>query len=307
MSSLRAGSDLAYVFTAREAAPSIKSYSPELMVVPVYSAAEMDELAAALPDAEPSSSSTASDAATDSSRRQVQVTADVAVEAMVRAVDPWLDRLHCLVVGPGLGRCPLVMRAVSVIIQKAKSKNLALVVDADALFLLTVYPDAVAGYPRAVLTPNVVEYGRLVDRRVNLAGVTVIRKGRVDTIAPNVAAVDASGNETESSSGSSPALVCSEPGGLKRSGGIGDVLAGTLGTLLAWQVILHPPGPATHSSEPQLQHEEDWQLACWTACCAVRRATRYAYERHRRSMTAPDVLAELGAAIQSLEADDDIN
>ena len=32
MSALRAGADLAYVFTAEEAAPALKAYSPELMV-----------------------------------------------------------------------------------------------------------------------------------------------------------------------------------------------------------------------------------------------------------------------------------
>ena len=32
ISSLRMGADLAYVFTAQEAAPAIKTYSPELMV-----------------------------------------------------------------------------------------------------------------------------------------------------------------------------------------------------------------------------------------------------------------------------------
>lgn len=32
MSALRMGADLAYVFTAKEAAPALKAYSPELMV-----------------------------------------------------------------------------------------------------------------------------------------------------------------------------------------------------------------------------------------------------------------------------------
>lgn len=32
MSALRAGADLSYVFTAKEAAPALKAYSPELMV-----------------------------------------------------------------------------------------------------------------------------------------------------------------------------------------------------------------------------------------------------------------------------------
>ena len=35
MSSLRVGADLSYVLTTRDAAPVIKSYSPELIVLPI--------------------------------------------------------------------------------------------------------------------------------------------------------------------------------------------------------------------------------------------------------------------------------
>jgi ATP-dependent NAD(P)H-hydrate dehydratase len=280
------GADLSYILTALEAAPSIKSYSPELMVIPVYSAERMDQLVAA--------------AATDNVDKEMETIAETeaAVNAMVRAVEPWLDRLHCLVVGPGLGRCPLVMRAALQIIQVARSKRLALVVDADALFLLTLYPTAVAGYTKAVLTPNAIEYARLVESGVDLTGVTVVRKGRVDVIATGDSA--------------STVLECREPGGLKRSGGIGDILAGTLGTLLAWQVIMHPhdqqEGARLRQHQDEQQAVADSRMACWTACCVVRRATRYAYVRHGRSMTGPDVLAELGSSVRSLESregDDD--
>jgi ATP-dependent NAD(P)H-hydrate dehydratase len=44
MASLKVGADLAFVFCAQEAAVPIKTYSPELMVAPVYCAADMDRL-----------------------------------------------------------------------------------------------------------------------------------------------------------------------------------------------------------------------------------------------------------------------
>jgi hypothetical protein len=44
MAALKAGSDLAFVFCAQEASLPIKCYSPELMVAPVYSAADFDRL-----------------------------------------------------------------------------------------------------------------------------------------------------------------------------------------------------------------------------------------------------------------------
>ena len=43
MAALHVGSDLAFVFCAQEAALAIKSYSPELMVAPVYSAKEFNK------------------------------------------------------------------------------------------------------------------------------------------------------------------------------------------------------------------------------------------------------------------------
>lgn len=43
MAALHVGSDLAFVFCAEEASLAIKSYSPELMVAPVYSAREFNQ------------------------------------------------------------------------------------------------------------------------------------------------------------------------------------------------------------------------------------------------------------------------
>lgn len=282
MSALQAGADLAYIFTAREASLAIKSYSPELMVVPAYSATHFDQL---LKRESSEGSLEARDRA-------------VAVAAMVQAVEPWLDRMHCLIVGPGLGRCPMVMEATAKLIEVAKSKNLALVLDADALFLLTQYKDLIAGYTKVVLTPNVVEYQRLVEQNVDLTGTTIIRKGRVDVIS---IMSDRKSDDTT--------LECNEQGGFKRSGGIGDVLAGTLGTFLAWQAILHPvnhPGASGDKdvvSAGIVTQRQHWQLACWTACCVVKRATRQAFELKRRSMTAPDVLAHIGATVNNMETE----
>lgn len=44
MASLKVGADLAFCFCAEEACIPIKSYSPELVVIPVYKAAEFDAL-----------------------------------------------------------------------------------------------------------------------------------------------------------------------------------------------------------------------------------------------------------------------
>jgi len=83
-------------------------------------------------------------------------------------------------------------------------------------------------------------------------------------------------------------LICKEQGGLKRSGGLGDLLAGTIATFLGWNDIMDN-SPA------------EKQLSCWTACCVVKRATRKAFESKRRAMTAPDVLDKIGPAMTIME------
>jgi ATP-dependent NAD(P)H-hydrate dehydratase len=259
MAALQSGADLAYIFCAQEAALAIKSYSPELMVAPVYTAADLD-------------------AALESSNKEEQ---NALVDSMVERVVSHMERLHVLVMGPGLGRCPLVFQATARIMKEAMARNIALVVDADALFLLTLddYKDTLASYDKVVLTPNVVEYNRLVqahgDDNLNFAtkGV-VVKKGAHDLILQ----------------GGSESLVCAEAGGLKRSGGLGDILAGTLATFVGWNEILQSRGCTV-----------DRKLSCWSACCVTKRATHVAFRGKRRAMTAPDVLHEIGAAMMAME------
>jgi len=267
---LRTGADLATVFTAEEAALPLKSYSPELMVQSVYSAAEMDRLNELRQQQRVHNKEAAS--VNEEVFRRIQ--------HMVDAVTENLDRIHCLVIGPGMGRCPLVMRAVSKIMIKARQQNVYMVLDADALFLLAQpeYRFLLKGYDRAILTPNVMEYQRLYEGLEEkeddpFESVTVVQKGAQDKIGVP---------------GSTLLMMCAEEGGLKRSGGIGDVLSGTLGTLAAWQAILH-------------DESDHLPLACWTACCIVKRATRRAFRSKRRAMSATDVLDELGATMDEME------
>src|SRR6266480_5145476 len=104
----------------------------------------------------------------------------------------------------------------------------------DALLLVTNNPSLVRGYANAILTPNVMEFGRLckalkVDQEGDpktacsrlaaaLGGVTIIQKGPVDYIS--------NGQKT---------AICDVQGGFKRSGGQGDTLTGSLGTFLGWK------------------------------------------------------------------------
>ncbi|KAL9634799.1 MAG: hypothetical protein Q9164_003861, partial [Protoblastenia rupestris] len=72
-----------------------------------------------------------------------------------------LGNLHAVVIGPGLGRDKLMQATVAEVIKAAREKNVPLVLDADALWLLQERPELVKGYKECVLTPNVIEFGRL--------------------------------------------------------------------------------------------------------------------------------------------------
>lgn len=289
MACLKAGADLAYVFTAQEAALPIKCYSPELMVAPVYSAADFAEA---------------------SSEQEDPAKAEGLVRNMVDQVTCELPRLHCLVIGPGLGRCPLVLQAVARIVAAARQQyNLFMVFDADALYMLSLprYRDLLKGYSRAIITPNAMEYKRLFENQNQqqnekdiggndyhddvgecFSSVVVVQKGAHDVITRGPTTTTTNENENTAT----VTLTCKEQGGLKRSGGIGDVLAGTIGTLTAWHAIMN--------NDNNKSNTDALELSCWTACCIVKRATKEAFRSKQRSMTAPDVLKELGPTIQKM-------
>ncbi|CAN0353790.1 unnamed protein product, partial [Ectocarpus fasciculatus] len=278
MSALRMGADLAYVFTAREAAPALKAYSPELMVTPVYSA---DMLTGG------SATGTRRDDKDDSK-------SDAFSAALARpiadSVSSRLPKLHSLLLGPGMGRHPTVIAAAAGIVASARGRGLPVVLDADAIAMVVDDPGTIRGCPLAVLTPNANEFRLLCERMERdggegeeggertrqgeallspsdvgtggdvaaaavtaaaaeaaaaegtatvrrpvlpvpaadvalkverlaryLGGVTVVLKGKVDVISDGARTV-----------------TCAVPGGLKRCGGIGDVLSGVTATALAW-------------------------------------------------------------------------
>ncbi|KAF9605433.1 hypothetical protein IFM89_017172 [Coptis chinensis] len=136
ISALKIGADLSHVFCTKDAAAVIKGYSPELIVHPI-----LEE------------SYSVRDGHEGSISRKV-----------LAEVDKWMERFDCVVVGPGLGRDPFLLDCVSEIIKLARRSNVPIVIDGDGLFLVTNSIDLVSGYPLAVLTPNVNEYKRLVQK-----------------------------------------------------------------------------------------------------------------------------------------------
>ena len=140
-SALRVGADLAHLFCTRDAAPAIKSYSPELIVHPC------------LPDA-----------------REVEARGLDALLVEQLAADTVCDcfpRLNALVVGCGLGRDAHVLAVAEAVVRSAIEHGLPLVVDGDGLLLVTRRPQLLterqSQAARVILTPNVNEYRRLCE------------------------------------------------------------------------------------------------------------------------------------------------
>lgn len=185
---------------------------------------------------------------------------------LVEAVTRVLPKLHSLLIGPGLGRDTEVMRAAADIVREASLRNLPVVLDADSITMVVNNPGVVRGCPFVVLTPNANEFKNLCKRmerdnaeqgdqssmeeKATTASTSVIEKietedspggelrfkaAAVERLADHLGGVTIvlKGKQDIISNGSRT-IVCAVPGGLKRCGGIGDVLSGAMATSLAW-------------------------------------------------------------------------
>lgn len=217
--------------------------------------------------------------------------------------DSLLARLHVLVIGPGLGRSSSMQLAARVAIRQARAKGTHLVIDADGLYLVQSDPETVRGYDKCVLTPNVVEFGRLckavqldpgadkkpatLAKRLSkaLGGPTVLQKGGEDII-----------------SNGQTSLANGVQGGLRRCGGQGDLLSGTTGVFLAWgQRWLEKESGEDNKLEDGLTVPI---LAAYAASTVTRETSRRTFERLRRAMQASDMLQEVGPAFEAVFPDE---
>lgn len=256
MASAKLGCDMSHVICEPGAGAVIKTYSPNLMVHPYMRSSktlgESDDL-----------------------------------DSHTKNVIGMLDRLHVLVIGPGLGRDETMQKTVAAVIKEARKRNMPFVLDADGLFLAQTQPELVDGYEECILTPNVVEFGRLAKSKgldvkgdadpstlcsrlaKAFGGVTIIQKGPKDYIS--------NGDYT---------FVSDGEGGLKRSGGQGDTLTGSLGTLLAWRYAYLEK---IWDHENDLKPKELLALAAYGGSAVTRECSRLAFEQKGRSLQAGDL------------------
>lgn len=222
-------------------------------------------------------------------------------DSITASVVAMLPRLHVLVIGPGLGRDELMQETCAKMITAAKKENMPFVLDADGLNLVSTHPDLVKGYKQCILTPNVVEFGRLAKAvgvhidtagKLNtehdtcaevaraLGGVLIIQKGVVDIIS--------NGEKT---------LICDLEGGRKRSGGQGDTLTGSLGTLLGYRKAYLDK---IWDVEGNMGEEELLMIAAFGGSAITRECSRLAFKKYGRSLQASDLTEHVTVSFEHL-------
>jgi ATP-dependent NAD(P)H-hydrate dehydratase len=233
-------------------------------------------------------------------RQSKNLAQNESAEDVANEVVGMLSRLHVIVIGPGLGRDPLMQDTCAKVITEARKRNIAFVLDADGLYLAQTRPELVEGYKECILTPNVVEFGRLAKSKgvdtekgdptqlcATLAkafgGVTIIQKGAKDYIS--------NGDHT---------LVSEGEGGLKRSGGQGDTLTGSLATLLAYRKAYHDK---IWDHENDLEPSETLALAAYGGSAITRECSRLAFKEKGRSLQAGDLTEHVHEAFLNVVGD----
>lgn len=248
-SALKVGADLSHVFCTEEAGPVIKGYSPELIVHPYLKEGR------------------------DAS----------GTESFHHEFVPWMNKFGCVVVGPGLGRNPSILDTVARSIVELNSRGIPLVIDADGLWIINSDPEILSKRCKnqkntIVLTPNAMEYKRLEQTlnvsspeevRKCLGGPVIVCKGKEDVIVGDDGC----------------RITCQEEGSLRRVGGQGDILSGSIATFIAWQ---RTP-------------DKNLEYASYAGCYIVRQTAKIAFAKHGRAMGATDMIAELGHVISTLE------
>lgn len=128
----------------------------------------------------------------------------------------------------------------------------------------------------------------------SLGGVTVLQKGPSDIISTNTSKTKDAKNEVET-------IEVDIEGGLKRCGGQGDILSGTVGAFLAWGKC-YESGAFGDGSVPS---ERIPILASVGGSMVTRTTSKIAFRQKGRSLVTQDMLGEIGQAFREVFGDDE--
>lgn len=207
----------------------------------------------------------------------------------IKKIEPWLDRLHVILIGPGLGREPAIFNVISKVIDLCKSKEKPMVIDADGLFFVAQHTEILKNFPPpgVILTPNKMEYARLIgleDVTPRASTHQIFAMGRNVTIL-------CKGAEDEIMDFQRRVKVCGGGSG-RRCGGQGDLLAGSLSTFFGWAL--------QHKLDDDVPHDDRAMTACFAACKLIRECNARAFKKKGRSMLASDMIEEIHPVFQEM-------
>ncbi|KAG5419829.1 hypothetical protein I9W82_001709 [Candida metapsilosis] len=282
-----AGADLSHVICEKQAAPIIKSYSPDLMIHPYL--LDLENPGLKLKDGELEDLKKMS---IEQVLNETNVLTKIIDDVILPKIQSLLTRMDIIVVGPGFGRDPLMLKSLVRIIEEIKVLNKPIILDADSLYLLSIDPKLITNYSKAIITPNIVEFQRIAKKfdveidlsedyseaalieqtqkvSSKLGNVLIYRKGEVDIIANSKNVV------LNSSSGSN-----------KRVGGQGDTLTGAIATLVNWS---NHYLDSYWDNQVDLDTNEAHILACYSAGTLVRTAGQKAFKKYGRSMQTSNI------------------
>ncbi|KAI4805793.1 hypothetical protein KUCAC02_010390 [Chaenocephalus aceratus] len=206
---------------------------------------------------------------------------------------PYFAAISALKAGADLSHVFCTKDAATEVIEKSKTRDIPIIIDADGLWLVTQQPSVIHGYHKGILTPNFMEFTRLYealhhepmdisDRQrsvtqlsVAMGNITMVLKGEQDLITDG-----------------GKVITCSVEGSGRRCGGQGDVLSGSLGVFAHWAHAASAAGVG-RSANPSM-------VAAFGACSLTRQCNNQAFQRHGRSTTTTDMIQEIGSAFKKL-------
>lgn len=303
------GCDLSHVICEKLAAPIIKLYSPDLMIHPYLYELNNPEIEKYLEKEEINKLNKISIKDLINGK---QIKLDLLIdEIILPKILGLIERIDIIVIGPGFGRDPLMLKTLLKLIEQIKVLNKPIILDADSLYLLSIKPSIINNYNKAILTPNVMEFKRLTDAlNINhelnesnleklmlttielskkLGGVTIIRKGKQELIVKN-----------------DEVLINEMIGSPRRVGGQGDTLTGSIATLVNWSFHYQDDlwDHSNDSNDSKLSNDELLVLSCFAACSIVRMASYKAFKKYGRSMQTSNVHQFLGESYNDIYESD---
>lgn len=278
ISSLKLGSDLVFVFCSSTAAIPIKSYSPELIVIPILDSINVET---SLP-------------------RYLSGLHALVIGPGLGNLVKVCQTLPLIMLICFAGKDDSMSKVVFTAIEVMKQSNKPILLDADSLHFVGKNLNMIKNYSNAILTPNLIEFSRLYrtifGRDLNkdemlspgerlkevskeMGPMTIVVKGKNDLITDG-----------------KNLITCNEEGSSRRCGGQGDLLVGSMANFAYWSNLT----AKNNSSIIENCDLNPLMVAAFAACVLTRKCNRLAFDKFGRCMTTSDMIKELPKVFSTL-------